>query len=149
MISIKQWQNKGRKTKINEIKEKCKKMNIKDNFRIIKSPLDYIDYDTYLELLNRSEAVLDITKEGQRGLTVRSMECLFLKKKLITDNQEIKRFNFYRKSNIFILGEDNIEKLKEFIDVPYEKVEQNIIDEYDYKNWCLRMLRGEEQAYEK
>ena len=35
-----------------------------------------------------------------------------MKKKLITDNKEIKRFDFYRKNNIFILGEDNMNRKK-------------------------------------
>ena len=139
--------DKGRKEKLNKIKEQCHKSNISYNFKIIKSKEDYIDYDEYLQLLNKSKAVLDITRTGQRGLTVRAMECLFLGKKLITDNKEIKNYSLYKKNNIFILGEDNINELKKFIETPYEKPEQKIIDEYDYKNWCLRMLKGEEQKH--
>ena len=142
-------QNKNREKKINEIEKACNELKIQHYFKIIKSKFDYVDYDTYLRLLNKSKVVLDITKEGQRGLTVRTMECLFLKKKLITDNKEIKRFDFYRKNNIFILGEDNMEKFKDFIESPYEEVAENIINEYDYKNWCLRMLEGKEQEYKK
>lgn len=141
--------NKNREKDIEHIKKICNKLEIKHYFKIIKSEKDYIEYDLYLDMLNKSKAILDITKEGQRGLTIRTMECLFLKKKLITDNKEIKRFNFYRKSNIFILEEDNIEKLKDFIESPYEDVDENILNKYDYKNWCLRMLKGEEQKYNK
>lgn len=141
--------DKGRKQQIDEIKTTCDKYNITTCFKIIRSEKDYVDYDTYLELLNKSKCVLDITKKGQAGLTVRSMECLFFQKKLITDNKNIKRFNFYRKSNIFILGEDNVDDLADFINSSFEKIEQSIIDEYDYKKWCLRMLKNEEQKYKK
>lgn len=140
--------NKNREKTINEIIKQCEIQNIKYNFKIIKDIKDYVKYDDYLQLLNKSKAVLDITKKGQRGITVRAMECLFLKKKLITDNKEIKKFDFYNRNNIFILGEDNIEEMRKFINTPFEDIKQEIIDKYDYKNWCLRMIKGDEQEYE-
>ena len=66
------------------------------------------------------------------------MEALFLEKKLITNNKDIKNYDFYNPSNIFILGENNIEDIKEFINKPYEKVEQKIIDYYDFEQWLSR-----------
>ena len=66
------------------------------------------------------------------------MEALFFEKKLITNNKDIKNYDFYNPSNIFILGENNIEDIKEFINKPYEKVEQKIIDYYDFEQWLSR-----------
>ena len=75
-------------------------------------------------MLSQSNCILDYNQEGQVGLTLRPMEALFLEKKLITNNKDIKNYDFYNPSNIFILGENNIEDIKEFINKPYEKVEQ-------------------------
>ena len=97
-----------------------------------------MSYDKYLELLSESNCILDYNEKGQSGLTLRPMEALFLEKKLITNNKDIKNYDFYNPSNIFILGENNIEDIKEFINKPYEKVEQKIIDYYDFEQWLSR-----------
>ena len=66
------------------------------------------------------------------------MEALFLERKLITNNTDIKNYDFYNHDNIFILGEDNINEIKEFINKPYKKIDQDIIDYYDFDQWLNR-----------
>lgn len=134
-------QNKGREKRIEEFKKICEEQDIKYDFIIPKNRSEFVDYDTYLKLLNESKAILDLTQDGQSGLTVRVMECLFLKKKLITDNVLVKKYNFYDKSNIFVIGSDNMENLKKFIDEPYREISNDILEEYDYKKWCIRMIK--------
>ena len=66
------------------------------------------------------------------------MEALFLERKLITNKTDIKNYDFYNHDNIFILGEDNINEIKEFINKPYKKIDQDIIDYYDFDQWLNR-----------
>ena len=129
---------KGRKENILNIANLLEKQKLKTNFRIIENEKDFIKYDNYLEMISESRCILDYNQNGQSGLTLRPMEALFLEKKLITNNEDIKNYNFYNPNNIFILGEDNIEKIKDFIEKPYEKIEQKIIDYYDFKEWIKR-----------
>ena len=129
---------KKRKDEILILKNKIEELGLKTNFIIIENEKDYISYDKYLELLTQSNCILDYNEKGQVGLTLRPMEALFLEKKLITNNKDIKNYDFYNPSNIFILGESNIEDIKEFIEKPYEKVEQKIIDYYDFEQWLSR-----------
>ena len=63
---------------------------------------------------------------------------MFLERKLITNNTDIKNYDFYNHDNIFILGEDNINEIKEFINKPYKKIDQDIIDYYDFDQWLNR-----------
>ena len=66
------------------------------------------------------------------------MESLFLKKKLITSNKNIKNHNFYNKNNIFIIGEDKWKDLDKFINSDYEEIDQSIINYYDFDEWIKR-----------
>lgn len=129
---------KGRKNELIKLEENFNLLGIKTNFYIIENEKKYMPYDNYLKLLSQSNCVLDYNQKGQTGLTLRPMEALFLEKKLITNNKDIKNYDFYNPNNIFILGEDNIENIKEFMNKPYEKVEQKIIDYYDFEQWLSR-----------
>lgn len=129
---------KNRKNEIIDLRNKIERFKIRTNFIIVENKKDYISYDKYLELISKSKCIFDYNEKGQTGLTLRPMEALFLQKKLITNNKDIKNYNFYNSNNIFILGEDNIEKIKDFIDSPYKKIDQKIIDYYDFEQWLKR-----------
>ena len=53
-------------------------------------------------IFNRSKIVVDIVMGKQTGLTLRTIETLHLKKKLITNNEHIKEYPFYCEDNILI-----------------------------------------------
>jgi hypothetical protein len=125
---------------MNTINE-MKKRNINAYFKIVKGKSDFVEYDDYIALINASKSILDITQEGQNGLTARAMESIFLKKKLITNNITIQNYDFYDKKNIFIIGIDDIDTIFDFINTPYHDIPKEIVDYYDYKNWCLRFIK--------
>lgn len=132
---------KKRKKEIQEIEIKLKQNQLKTNFKTIESEKEYIPYNDYLDMVSKSKCILDYNQEGQVGLSLRPMEALFLEKKLITNNKDIKNYNFYNSNNIFIIGEDNIGNIKEFINKPYKKIDQEIIDYYDFEQWLKRFTK--------
>ena len=129
---------KTRKKDIIDLEKKLREEGIQTNFKIIENEKDYVSYDEYLKMIAESKCILDYNQEGQVGLSLRPMEALFLEKKLITNNTDIKNYDFYDNDNIFILGEDNINEIKEFINKPYKKIDQDIIDYYDFDQWLNR-----------
>lgn len=129
---------KTRKKDIVDLEKKLKEEGIQTNFKIIENEKDYVSYDEYLKMIAESKCILDYNQEGQVGLSLRPMEALFLERKLITNNTDIKNYDFYNYDNIFILGEDNINEIKEFINKPYKKIDQDIIDYYDFDQWLNR-----------
>ena len=129
---------KTRKKDIVDLEKKLKEEGIQTNFKIIENEKDYVSYDEYLKMIAESKCILDYNQEGQVGLSLRPMEALFLEKKLITNNTDIKNYDFYDNDNIFILGEDNINEIKEFINKPYKKIDQDIIDYYNFDQWLKR-----------
>lgn len=126
---------KNRKRIIEEIDNKMKQEGISTKFYIIEKDKNLIDYQEYLKMIEKSKCILDIVNEGQNGLTLRCMEALFLKRKLITNNKEIKNYDFYNSNNVFIVGENNIENIKEFVDGKYIDIPVDIVNKYDFKTW--------------
>lgn len=100
----------------------------------------YLPYEKYLELLMDSKAILDIAKydnEGD-GISLRAMESIFYHKKFITTNPQIKQEKFYNRKNVFIVGEDEEDTLRDFIVEPYEDIPKEIVDYYLVENWVDR-----------
>ena len=99
---------------------------------------DSMSYPVLIQHVAKSKAILDIVQAGQSGLTLRSMESLFLEKKLITNNALINKYDFYRRENIFILGLDNPDELPDFLNTSYFKIHEETIEEYDFDQWIKR-----------
>ena len=134
--------DKDRKDKILNTKRILDDYNVSTQIYIIQDEKDFIKYEDYLSKLAESKGILDIVNnEETTGLTVRALESVFLKKKLITNNENIVSYKFYNSNNIFIIGKDDNNKLKEFINTPYEEISQDIVEYYDYTSWLSRLRR--------
>lgn len=48
--------------------------------------------------------------------------------------------DFYNKDNYFIWGEDNLEKLEMFLQTPYRKQPEKIMNKYMFEGWFRNML---------
>lgn len=140
--------DKGRIEQLIEIENLLKSKNIKTNFHIIKSKdsntenynfRKKVSYNSVLKEIARSKVILDYVQDGQSGLTQRPMESIFFEKKLITNDKNIYKCDFYNKNNIFILGKDDISKIYDFINTPYTKIDNCILKKYDFKNWIHRI----------
>ncbi len=132
---------KGRKNQILEFKEYCTNQDIKTDFLIIESEKDLISYEKYLNMVANCNTLLDIIDDRHFGLTLRVMESIFLRKKLITNNSDIINYDFYCKENIFILGKDSLEDLPKFIAGNYKNLPKRIINQYDYESWLQNFFR--------
>ncbi len=93
----------------------------------------------------KSKSILDFVSIGQSGLTIRPLEALFLKKKLITNDKFIKNFDFYHPDNVFILGKDKMEYLSDFLEKPFIEIEESITSKYDFSNWIKRFFKKGEK----
>ena len=110
--------------------------NENDTITILQKPKDY---EYIIQQIKKSACILEIVKDGQDGISLRALEALFFRKKLITNDTKIREYDFYKKKNIFILGVDQIEELNVFINEPYEEVPNDIKKEYTYEMWLNRM----------
>lgn len=129
---------KNRKEEIMKVEQECNRLGLKTNFHVISNEKDYINYFDYCKMVSCSRAILDITKKGQEGLSLRFMEALFGNKKIITNNSNITHYDFYKSQNVFVLGVDNIEDMPEFIKSPVLIVSDKIKFCYKFDNWLKR-----------
>lgn len=95
----------------------------------------HIPYETVLEYVNESSAVLDYYVNPYAGLSLRAMESIFYEKKLITNNKTISKYDFFNRDNIFVLGEDNSENLRNFIKKSFKKIPELIKNGYLFEQW--------------
>ena len=131
--------DKNRKNTILELKHNLENDGIETDFNIIENESDYISYDEYLNKVMHSKCILDIVSDKENsGFSLRVLEALFLKKKLITNNINVKNADFYNENNIYILDEIKCNKIKEFLEKPYANIEQKIVDNYRFENWIRR-----------
>ncbi len=128
--------SKGREEQINKLRNDAERMGLKCNFTVIKDNSRNVSlYSDVKKELAKSKAVLEINKKNQVGFTLRTLESLFFEIKLITDNKEIKNTPIYNKNNIFILGEDNIDDLYNFINSDYDYSVNKYKDNYCIDTW--------------
>ncbi|SFJ05736.1 hypothetical protein SAMN04487775_11313 [Treponema bryantii] len=91
-----------------------------------------LTYDEYLDLLIDSKAILNIVPEGQTSVTQREMEAAFDGIKCITNNKGIKTFPLYDESIFFLLGEDDINTIPEFLSTDVKIYDYEILTNYDF-----------------
>ncbi len=90
-----------------------------------------------------AKAILDIPSPKQKGLTIRTLECLALKKKIITTNETIKNYDFYNPNNICIIDWDNPQYPEHaWFDQPYQAVPEEIVEKYDVSTWIRTLMNG-------
>ncbi len=91
-------------------------------------------------IYKNSRCVMDSAQEGQTGLTIRAIEALGAKKKLITTNKDIINYDFYRPENIYVY-EDDIDLGNIFFKVDFQDIDVNIYQKYSLNNWLMEVLR--------
>lgn len=88
-----------------------------------------------LGLYAESRIQIDMQHPKQTGLTMRTIETLGAKKKLITTNPAVKEYDFYRPENILIVDRYNPVIPKEFIELPWVDVPEEIYRKYSISSW--------------
>jgi hypothetical protein len=99
-----------------------------------------LQYDKYEEIVELSEAVIDIEHPSQKGLTMRTFEMLGKRKKLITTNKHIKEYDFYDDSNISIIDRLNPLIDEAFIHKEYCEVAPELYYKYSIDGWLEDVL---------
>lgn len=98
-----------------------------------------IPADRAMEIFEKSKCILDAPQFGQNGLTIRTIECLGAKRKLITTNKDIVNYDFYNENNILIYDE-KYTKNNKFFKGEYKELPPEIYEKYSLKNWLKTIL---------
>lgn len=92
------------------------------------------------DIVDCSRCVVDIPSPAQNGLTMRTIEMLGMKKKIITTNYDIINYDFYNENNICVINKKNPNISKDFIDGEYNDVDSKIYEKYSLEYWLLEIL---------
>ncbi|MCF2674471.1 hypothetical protein [Fusobacterium varium] len=106
------------------------------NAEIENFHFDILNHKEIVKISNNSKIILDIQRDIQSGLTMRTIEiALGMRKKIVTTNKEIKEYDFYNENNILIIDRKKPFVQKEFFDKEYEMVDEEIYKKYSLKKW--------------
>lgn len=136
--------DKGRYEILTNLIQKCNELKLRSFFYIKKdmdkeytsekylysSSMDYVDL---IKKIQHTKAIIEVNMSHQVGLSMRTMESIFYRKKLITNNKKIKDYDFYHPDNIFILDERT--DLLSFLKSPYNELAFEIVEKYSFKTW--------------
>lgn len=127
-----------------------KEKNISFHFRLVNNRLKSlenfticpkrIDVKSIYPLFKDAKILVDINRDDQRGLSFRPFEALGNEKKLITNNPEIRNYDFYNPQNIFVFDENNIQIPDEFFQTEYISVPVEIYEKYSLRTWVKKVL---------
>lgn len=91
------------------------------------------------DVYEASRCVLDSAQDGQLGLTIRVLEALGAKKKLITTNEDIINYDFYQPENIYVY-DGKIDLKNIFFTHEYKEVSKEVYEKYSLRSWLKEIL---------
>ena len=86
-------------------------------------------------LVEKCRAVIDIQHPKQIGLTIRTMEVLGARRKLLSTNRDIVNYEVYAPANIQILDRKNIDIDPSFLKTEMSALNDEIFNKYSIDGW--------------
>jgi hypothetical protein len=93
-----------------------------------------------INLFGASKAILDFSHHNQSGLTMRTIEALGAQRKLITDNVNVKTYDFFNVENILVIDEANFNIPNNFLDSAYVSTDKYIYERYSLTGWIQEVF---------
>jgi len=133
--------NKGRKPILDKLNASLSAAGFNVYARVTGDETRLISYQEYLSLLADSKCLLDISQDGQVGLTLRPIEAALYGKKIITTNASIKKTALYNPNNVLILTDaTTIDEISAFLNAACTPVAAEVVYEYSPENLVNNLL---------
>ena len=88
-----------------------------------------------LDVVGKTRILLDAQHPKQTGLTMRTLETLGARRKLITTNQFVKEYDFYNPNNILVVDRMNPVITKDFLESAFEMPPIEVYNRYSLDSW--------------
>lgn len=125
------------------IRQKYIKRNA--SFQIASSKISFssMPINETNRLYDATRCVVDFVALGQRGLTMRTIESLGHKCKLVTNNECVIQEPFYNENNVLLIRKmEELDKIVDFINIEYEDVDDSIYDKYTVEQFVEDLFGG-------
>jgi hypothetical protein len=97
--------------------------------------------DTVQAVAN-AKILIDSEHPAQSGLTMRTIEALGARRKLITTNADIINYDFFHPNNILVINRKLVEIPDLFIDSRYVNIESNTYRKYSVHEWVSTIFQS-------
>lgn len=108
-----------------------------------------LSVDGSLDVLRRSRSALDVSHSAQSGLTMRTIETVGARRKLITTNSEVLKYPFYHPTRVLVLDANrtSTSTIVDFIRTPQQEIHESTRNLYNIDTWAEEIISGEVDAH--
>jgi len=99
-----------------------------------------VSYEENLAYIKSTNILLDFKTQEHDGLSFRFYEAIKYKVKVVTNNSEVFKYDFYNPNNIFVTGIDSYDDLPSFVDGAYHELEDDVYRKYSFDTWIINLL---------
>ena len=99
-----------------------------------------IDKSTISSVSEQSKCIIDINHPKQVGLTMRTIEMLGLRQKILTTNEHIKEYDFYMPENQIVISRSNFHIAPNCLNGNYQSVDENVYKSYSLTSWIFKVF---------
>ena len=119
-------------------------------YRSVSFTGDSLSPEMVASIYERSKAVIDSPQSGQTGLTMRTLEVLGSRRKLITTNRDIVNYDFYDPSNVFVSIGGSVPSIS-FFEGNFIPFTEDVAERYSIRRFCKVLIgqKGHETGYRK
>ncbi|MGH4139660.1 hypothetical protein [Clostridium sp.] len=78
---------------------------------------------------------------------MRTIETLGARRKMVTTNINIVKYDFYNENNIFVMDENDLGEIEEFINNKYVSINDDVYEKYSLHNWVQTIINGRNNNY--
>ena len=96
---------------------------------------DSITHDKVSEIENQSRCIIDINHPKQTGLTMRTIEMVGLKRKILTTNEHVLNYDFYRPEDEIVIDRNHVRINKEMLRKDYVELSTDVYNKYSIESW--------------
>ncbi|MGB5425984.1 MAG: hypothetical protein WBN95_04280, partial [Gammaproteobacteria bacterium] len=95
----------------------------------------------YLALVGNSKCLLDVTQDGQNGLSLRPIEAALYGKKIITTNAAVRKTALYNANNVLVLTDaTTTDEIAMFLKTAPEPIAAETLHQYSPEHFLTRLL---------
>ncbi|MEJ8591098.1 hypothetical protein JSO54_07620 [Riemerella anatipestifer] len=109
-------------------------------FDLKKISFNSLSHDEIIDIYRRTKVILDINHMGQKGLTMRTFECLGAGRKLMTTNKEVEKYPFFKTQNIFVLDREKVELNVNFFETGFIPLEVPLLEAMSLKGFIEELF---------
>lgn len=117
------------------------------SFDISKLSFKKLSHAEVAEIYQDTFAVLDINKPFQSGLSMRLLDSLASRKKVITTNSDVRKYPFYNPKNILVIDRERPEIPDCFFEICFQEMPDGFVEKCSLDSWIFSLLTSEMDGY--